>query len=99
MNDELSKFEAAFNDAVYDRLEGEVENTKQNLVKVSKRVNALKPSDEKKSFGKKVDKLMKYVKIDKHTEKANKMLMEIRHKNLQNMFTMENVTYVLKEFK
>ena len=99
VNDDLVKFEKAFNDAVYDRLSTEVQNTKVNLKKVAKRVYELKPLDEKKLFNEKLTKIMKYVKIDKHREKANKVLAEVRSKNLNAMFDMENVTYVLREFK
>ena len=99
ITDELSKFEKAFNDAVYDRLSTEVQNTKVNLKKVVKRVTELQPLEDKNLFNQRVSKIQKYVKVDKHKDKANKMLTEVRHRNLNKMFETENITYVLKEFK
>jgi hypothetical protein len=96
---ELLRFESAFNNAVYDRLTTEVEKTKANLTKAIKKVQNIQPQAEKKTFSQKLAKLYVYLKQDKHKEKANAFLIDVRQKNLNNMFDIENVTYVMKEFK
>ena len=96
---ELLRFESAFNNAVYDRLTTEVEKTKTNLNKAIKKVQNIQPQGEKKTFNQKLAKLYAYLKQEKHKEKASAFLIDVRQKNLNNMFDIENVTYVMKEFK
>ena len=97
--DDLQRFEKAFCDASFDRLQVEITNSKENVMKIFKTVQSMKPAVEKKTFFEKVAKLNKYVKVDKHKEKANGMLAQIRQDNLDTIFTIENVTFALKELK
>ncbi len=99
MHEELSRFERVFNDAVYDRLSSEVEQTKQNLDKMVKKVQKINPLMEKKIYNTKQEKIAKYLKKDKYKDKAKALMMKIRQDNLNNMFNIENITYVMKEFK
>ena len=97
--DELGKFERAFNEAVYNRLSVEVDTATASIAKAQKLVASLQPKKEKKEFVNAVTKLYKYSTEEKHREKALKMLVSIRNRNLNKIFDIENVTYVMKEFK
>lgn len=97
--EEFSKFEKALTEAVYDKLTVEVDAAKQAVAKAQKIVSGLDPKGEKKNFAKKIVKLNEYYKDDKHRAKAKDMLVNLRSKNLKKMFEIENLTYVMKEFK
>lgn len=97
--DEFSKFEKALTEAVYDKLTVEVDAAKAAVAKAQKTVSKLDPKGEKKEFVKRIVKLNDYYKDDKHREKAKGMLLKLRSKNLKKMFDIENLTYVMKEFK
>lgn len=99
MPEELTRFEQAFNEAVYNRLTVEIDQARQTLAKATKLVNDIQPKAEKKHFEKVIHKLKKYAIDDKHERKAMKMMVQARNSNLNKMFQIENVTYVMKEFK
>jgi hypothetical protein len=97
--DEFTRFERALNDAVYDRLTTELDVAKNAITKAQKMIVTLKPKEEKIGFATAIHKLNKYVQDEKSKEKAKDMLVKLRNKNLNKMFEIENITYVMKEFK
>ena len=97
--DEFTRFERALNDAVYDRLTTELDVAKHAITKAQKMIVTLKPKEEKVGFATAVHKLNKYVQDEKSKDKAKDMLIKLRNKNLNKMFEIENITYVMKEFK
>ena len=99
LGDEFSKFERALNDAVYDRLTTELDTARVAVNKAQKLLASLQPKQAKKSFHDNIAKLTKYLSVDKHKEKAKTVLIKTRNGNLNKMFEIENVTYVMKEFK
>ena len=99
LNDEFSRFEKALNDAVYDRLTTELDTAKIAVKKAEAMLSKLEPTQVKKQFFKQVDKINKYTSIDKYKNKAVTLLLSLRKKNLNKMFEVENITYVMKEFK
>jgi len=99
LGDEFSKFERALNDAVYDRLTTELDTARVAVNKAQKMLTSLQPKQAKKGFHDSIAKLTKYLSVDKHKEKAKQVLIKTRNANLNKMFEIENVTYVMKEFK
>lgn len=99
MPEELTKFEQAFNEAVYNRLTVEIDHARVMLSRATKVVNQINPKSTKHAFSKVINKLEKYANNEKHRNKAFKMMVDARNKNLNSMFQIENVTYVMKEFK
>lgn len=97
--DEFSKFEKALTEAVYDKLTVEVDAARAAVANAQRVVSELNPKEEKKTFAKKVVKLSDYYADEKHRAKAKTMLLSLRSKNLKKMFDIENLTYVMKEFK
>ena len=99
LHDEFARFERALNEAVYDRLTTELDSAKVAIMKAQKMVTSIKPKETKQKFLGAVGKLNKYLTVDKHQEKARKWLLKLRNNNLNKMFEIEHVTYVMKEFK
>ena len=99
MSDELSKFERALNEAVYDKLTVEISAARKAIKKAYKVISSLQPKEEKEGFLAAINKLQKYSNVEKHREKAYEVMTDFRMKNLNKMFEIENVTYTMKEFK
>jgi len=99
LQEEFGRFERALNDAVYDRLTTELDSARHAINKAKDMLNRIHPKETKQKFTGMVSKLNKYLTIDKHREKARKWLLQVRNNNLNKMFEIEHVTYVMKEFK
>jgi hypothetical protein len=99
LGDEFKKFERALSDAVYDRLTTEIDTARKAIVKAQKILTTLNPQQTKKAFLDATTKLTKYLEIEQHRNKASKMMVDVRSSNLNKMFNLENITYVMKEFK
>lgn len=99
LGDEFKKFERALSDAVYDRLTTEIDTARKAIVKAQQVLTKLNPQQTKKAFFNATDKLTKYLEIEQHRPKASKMMIDVRTSNLNKMFNLENITYVMKEFK
>jgi hypothetical protein len=98
VTDEMQRFERALNDAVYDKLTTEIDSAKKAVQNAQKMLATLNPKAEKAQFAAKVTKLNKYVKHPKYQAKASKMLIKLRNQNLDKMFDLEHLAYVMKEF-
>ena len=99
LSDEFGKFERALNDAVYDRLTTELDTAKAAMAKAQKLLSTLDPKQEKIKFLHNLGHLNKFYNQDQTKEKARTLMIKARNNNLNKMFEIENITYVMKEFK
>jgi hypothetical protein len=100
LNSEFAKFEKALNKVVYDKLSVEVDSAKVSIERAQKIINTLNPKKEKDKFTEDIDNLNKYYINDKvKKERARVQMIAVRSTNLNKMFDIENITYMMKELK
>ena len=99
LTNELTKFEKALITVVYDKLSVEVDSAKGSVARAQKSIQSLDPKSEKKTFTERVDKLNTYLTNEKFKEKATTKLIAERSLNLNKMFNIEHITYMMKELK
>ncbi len=82
---------------VFNKLDSEIQKSKENIKKAETLLNTIKPKDSLEQYTTRVKKINAVITDQSKAVKASELMCKIRLDHFKTMFEIENIAYILSE--